>query len=271
MSRPRRPFRERFGGAALVTGASSGIGEALAWALAARGMDIVAVGRREERLLALKAAVEARHAVRVEALVSDLAAPGAPQALASTLRERGLEVGLLVNNAGFGSYGPFIEQSPERQAAMVNLNCRAPVELTHALLPAMLARGRGGLVFVSSTAAFQPTPFFATYGATKAFSLMFAEALWAELEPRGIEVLALAPGLTRTGFQAIAGSEELRAPGRPATPEEVALTALRALGARPTAIHGWLNWLAASAVRLMPRALVARAARRFSAPRETHE
>jgi len=149
---------------------------------------------------------------------------------------------------------------------MVELNCRAPVELTHAFLPAMLARGRGGLVFVTSTAAFQPTPFFATYGATKAFSLMLAEALWAELEPRGIEVLALAPGLTRTGFQAVAGSENLSAPGRPATPEEVVETALRALGARPTAIHGWLNWLAAFAVRLMPRALVARAAGRFSAP-----
>jgi uncharacterized protein len=264
LSPAARSFRERFGGAALVTGASSGIGEAFVWGLAQRGMDVIAVARREERLRALKEMVEARHSVRVVVEASDLAREGASSALAKTLGERGLAVGLLVNNAGFGWHGRFEDCSGVRQAEMVALNCRLPVELTHACLPAMLERGRGGIIFISSTAAFQPTPFLATYGATKAFLLMLAEALCVELGPRGIEVLAMAPGFTRTEFQVVAGCEGMQGLGRPTTPQEVVETALSALGSRPTAVHGWLNRLAAFAVRLLPRAFVARSAGRWN-------
>ncbi len=263
---PVGAWRGRFGGAALVTGASGGIGEALLRALAARGMDLIAVARSRDKLESLRGELERAHAVEVRVEPADLSIPGEARALAARLLEGGAQIGLLVNNAGVGRYGPFSEQTADQLTEMVELNCRAPVELTQALLPAMLARGRGGLVFVASTAGFQPAPFFATYGATKAFSLMLGEALWAELSPRGIEVLALAPGLTKTGFQKLAGSESMRELGPASTPEEVAEAALRALGKKPTEIPGLRNRLAAFAVRLLPRALVARSAARFSAP-----
>lgn len=261
-----RSFRERFGGAALVTGASAGIGEAFARALAARGMDLVLVARRNERLVALARELSARHGVRADAVAHDLARPDVHRSLPAAVAELGVDVGLLVNNAGFGAYGPFAEADIEAQARMVDLNCRAPVLLTHAFLPAMLARGTGGIVIVASIAAYQPAPFLATYGATKAFDLMLGEALWAELRGQGIAVLALSPGSTPTEFQRVAGSERLRPPALTTTADEVVVAALDALGVRPSVVPGAANALLVTGARLGPRSWVARLAHRVNRP-----
>jgi len=259
-------FAGRFGGAALVTGASAGIGECFARALARRGMDLALVARRADRLEALASELAAAHGVRAEAVAVDLTEDEAPEQLRRSLEERGLTVGLLVNNAGFGAFGPFEEMDPERARRMIDLNCRAPVALTHAFLPGMRTRGRGGLVFVASTASYQPTPWMAVYGATKAFDLMIAEALWVELSGTGIEVIALSPGNTRTEFHEIAGVHDLPALGGSMDPSAVVERALRHLGGGPSTIPGALNRLAAWSTRLLPRRAVARAAGRVNHP-----
>jgi short-subunit dehydrogenase len=261
---PGRPYAERFGGAALVTGASAGLGEAFARELAARGMDLLLVARRRERLDALAADLSGRHGVRVEPLPLDLGAPGATGELSTRVAATGMPVGLLVASAGFGGYGPFLDPDPAREAAMVDLNCRAVVEHCHAFLPQMVARGRGGVILFSSIAAYQPCPYWATYGATKAFVLMLGEALWAELSPKGIEVLALSPGYTATEFQEVASSRGI---GDRATPEAVVAHALGALGRKPSTVHGFKNFLMTSSARVAPRRMVARASASMSAPR----
>ena len=187
--------------AALVTGASSGIGEAFARELAARGRPLALVARRRDALAALAAELRAAHDVPVHVLDADLALPGTPRELVERLAAEGVDVDLLVNNAGIGSDGrTFVDTPLDVMLRMVDLHCRATLELTHRLLPAMLARGAGGVVFTASVAGFQPTPNYAVYGATKAFDLLVAEAIRAELRGSGVDVLALAPGRTDTGF-----------------------------------------------------------------------
>lgn len=251
------PFADRFGGAALVTGASAGIGEAFARALAARGMDVVLVARRHDRLDALAEELRAAHGVRATAIEHDLSRPDVHRTLPAAVHERGLDVGLLVNNAGFGSYGSFTSLDVDTQARMVDLNCRAPLLLTHAFLPEMRARGTGGVVFLASVAAYQPTPLYAVYGATKAFDLMLAEALWAELREDGIAVLGLSPGYTPTEFQKIAKSDDPRPPGGSTSAGQVVEAALEALGDAPSVIPGAMNNLLAASTRLAPRGWVA--------------
>ena len=257
---------DRYGGAALVTGASAGIGEAFASVLAARGMDMILVARREERLRSLAVRLEGQHGVRCLVVPQDLAEPSAADAIHSAVATAGVPVGLLVNNAGFGTYGPFQAQDAEHQAAMVDLNCRAPLLLTHAFLPAMLERARGAIIFVASIAGYQPTPFLSVYGATKAFDLMLAEALWAELRPHGIDVLALSPGLTRTEFQQVAGTEHMTRHGRGDAPESVVEAALAALGRSPSVVPGARNKLLTFGSRWVPRSAVAGIARRINDP-----
>ncbi len=263
-----RAFPQRFGGAALITGASSGIGTAFAQALAARGMDVVLVARRRDRLEQLAAELASEHRVRALALALDLTEPDAAQWLEQQTRESDMPVGLLVNNAGFGAYGDFAELDGQTQMRMVDLNCRAVVSLTHTFLPAMLQRGRGGIVLVASIAGFQPTPYLTTYGATKAFDLMLAEALWAELRPRGVEVLGLCPGFVRTEFQQVAGSSHLSFPGSVLSPEQVVASALDALGSGPSHVPGLANKLLVASLRLGSRRLVATLSRLFSQPKE---
>jgi len=251
------PFRERFAGAALVTGASAGIGEAFARALAARGMDLVVVARRRDRLVALANELATAHRVRVEPIAHDLGRPDVHRSLPAAVAEVGLDVGLLVNNAGFGSYGRFVDSDIDDQARMVDLNCRVPVVLSRAFLPGMLARGAGAIVLVASIAGYQPTPLLATYGASKAFDLMFGEALWAELRGEGIAVLALSPGSTPTEFQHVAGTERLRPPGLTTTAAQVVETALDALGKKPSVVPGVANALLVAGSRFAPRKWVA--------------
>ncbi len=248
-------YRDRL---ALVTGASAGLGEVFARRLAARGMHLVVSARREERLRALAEEMEARHGVRVRVAAEDLALSGAASRLWGRAAAEG-PVHLLVNNAGFGAQGRFEEISLERQTEMVRVNCVAVMELAHLALPEMLARGEGGILNVSSIAAFPPVPELATYAATKAFVLSLSHSLWSESRGRGVRVLALCPGRTPTGFQAVAGTGSAEGTFGARSPEQVVDAALSALErGRHTAVPGVENQLASWLGRLLPRSLLAR-------------
>jgi short-subunit dehydrogenase len=256
-------WTERFGGAALVTGASSGIGRAFCLALARQGMDIVLVARRRDRLDALARTLEGEFKVRAHALAIDLGANSAATSLARSISERHLDIGLLIQAAGFGQFGHFAEQHSPRALEMVDLNCRAVVELAYAFLPPMLERRRGGLIFLASTAAFQPVPLFATYAATKAFNLSFGEALWAELSPRGLEVLTVCPGYTPTEFQDVARSHRPMPAAATTTAEQVVDAALAALGRRAIVVPGILYRLLAVFSQVLPRSFVLKMGQKF--------
>jgi short-subunit dehydrogenase len=249
---------------ALVTGASSGIGAAFARALAARGQDVVLVARSAGRLDALAAELSEAHGVRADVIVADLADHLAPDAIVAELSARAIEIGTLVNNAGFGTHGAFATLPTQREREEIAVNVYAPAALTRALLPAMIARKSGAIVNVASTAAFQPVPYMATYGATKAFLLSFGEALAEEVREHGVRVVVLCPGQTETAF--FDGIDEARV-GRARTAEQVVATALRALErGQVVAVDGVSNYLLANATRLAPRRLVARIAARMQRP-----
>jgi uncharacterized protein len=187
---------------ALVTGASSGIGEQFARQLSARGHELILVARRGDRLERIAGELgETAHV-----LPCDLATEA--DSLGGRVAELGLDVDLLVNNAGFGTYGHFVDLDGRREAEEVRVNCEAVVALTHAFLPAMVKRGRGGVIVVASTAGMQPIPYEATYSATKAFALTFTEALHEELRGTGVRVLAVNPGPVPTEWQGIAGHDD---------------------------------------------------------------
>jgi short-subunit dehydrogenase len=245
---------------ALVTGASSGIGAAFARALRARGEKLILVARREDRLRELAAELGGDAAVAV--VPADLAAPGAAERVMSAVAERGLTVDFLVNNAGVGHTGAFVDEPLERIRAMIDLNVRAVVELCRLALPGMVARGRGRLINVVSTSAFQPVPFLNVYGASKAFVLSFTEALATELKGTGIRIQALCPGLTRSEFHETAGTDKVRFSRTFAMePEEVVAISLRALErGRLRVVAGWPNRLLAGLTRFAPLALSRRIA-----------
>jgi len=244
--------------AALVTGASSGIGAVFAQALAARGANVVLVARSEDRLLSLARRLAQEHGVRAEVIAADLGEPGAACSVHRRASDLGLTPDILVNNAGFATYGLFESISLERQLEEMALNCRAVVELTHAALPGMLARREGTIINVASTAALQPIPHMAIYGATKAFALSFSEALWAENRRRGVRVMAVCPGATDTAFFDVVGAREA-AVGRRMPPGVVVEASLRALDrGKSHIVTGRANRLLGMLPRLLPRAAAAR-------------
>jgi hypothetical protein len=251
---------------ALVTGASSGIGQAFARALARRGQTLVLVARRADRLDALAAELGGQ---AVATLPLDLTAPQAGDRLVGELARRGLAVDLLVNSAGLGDTGPFHERPLEASLRMVALNVTAVVELTRRLLPAMIERRRGRVVNVVSTSAFQPVPFLAAYAATKAFVLSFTEALAEELRGTGVEVQALCPGLTATEFQEVAHTDRVAFNRtRAMRPEDVVAASLRGLDrGRLRVVPGIDNWLVASLQAWLPRSLVRRIGAELFRPR----
>lgn len=257
------------GGAALITGASSGIGEAFAHELATRGMSVVLVARSEGRLHTLAASLVRDHGVRAEVIVADMSEPGAAQAILAETQARDVRVHLLVNNAGFATYGPFDTLDPARDHEEVQVNVAAVVSMAHAFLPQMIERGAGGIINLASTAAFQPLPYMAVYGASKAFVLSFSEALWAENRTRGVRVLALCPGATKTAFFDVAGNGEASL-GSLDTPEHAVMMALRALErGRNYTISGpnALNYILANGSRCAPRWIATRAAGKMLRPR----
>lgn len=245
----------RYGEWAVVTGASSGIGAALARQIAADGMKVVLTARREDRLQSLATELERDHDVETRVVVADLAEPGGPQAVIDAVAD--LEVGLLINNAGLGCAGRFDLVSSEDLRRLVRVNCEAPLVLTHAFVQDMRERGRGGVLFTGSAAGRQPVPLHATYAATKAFDLFLGEALWAELRASNIDVAVLEPGSTESEFQEVAG--EIPHSGHRA--EDVARRGLAALGQQPSVIVGWYNWIRANvSSRFLTRPISAHAA-----------
>jgi short-subunit dehydrogenase len=242
---------------ALVTGASSGIGRAIAVQLAAAGSDLIIVARRKDRLDALAEELRARHGVDVEVLVADVTVPAQLANVEDRLRAGEPPVDLLVNNAGAGGQGPFAEIDLDRHDTLVRLNVLAPVRLTHAALDRMLPRGRGGVLNVSSIAGLQPLPNVATYAATKAYLSSFSHALHEEVRHRGVSVTVLLPGFTRTEFHEAGGINRTVVPGLAwMSSEAVARGGLRAVGrGRAQCVPGLGYRVAAAVSGVTPWAL----------------
>jgi uncharacterized protein len=248
---------------ALVTGASSGIGAAFARELASRGSDLVLVARSRDKLTALGDDLSTSYGVAADVVVADLAKPSAASHLAAELGDR--QIDILVNNAGFGLHALLHQADAATLTEMVQLNVATLVDLTRLYLPGMLARDRGAVINVASTAAFQPVPYMAVYGASKAFVLSFTEALWAETRRTDVRVTALCPGSTETEFFTVAG--ENAQVGSRMAPERVVHAALRALDRRGgSVVTGAGNRLLINAPRLAPRPFVTRMVERTMRP-----
>ncbi|MGH7898542.1 MAG: SDR family NAD(P)-dependent oxidoreductase [Candidatus Binatia bacterium] len=253
---------------ALVTGASSGIGADFARQLAAEGSDVVAVARRADRLAELKSEIEGRGSARCHVIAMDLSRPEAPGELHRETERLGLEVDWLVNNAGFGTSGAFATLPLERENEEIQLNVIALVALTRLYLPGMLARGRGYVVNLGSIGSFVPTPYMATYSATKAFILSFSEAVATEVAGKGVNVLALCPGATKTEFQEVAGVAEAIPEFTFMTSQAVVRQAIAAVKAgKHVLVPGWMNKVTAMSTRLTPRTVLAKVAGSMFAPK----
>jgi uncharacterized protein len=243
----------------LVTGASSGIGTEFARQLAAKGYGVFLVARREERLQELADEIELDHGVRVEVLAGDLEDAAAVEALPGEVAERGLDVEILVNNAGFTTVGD-VHANPERQLGMVRVNCDALVALTSDFLPGMVERGRGAVINVASVAAFNPIPVQAVYAATKAFVLSFSEAVHSELKGTGVTMTALCPGPVATEFVEAGGfkrGEEQMPSFLFSSAEDVARAGINgAEKGKRTVIPGIANRVAANLGHHGPRSIV---------------
>ncbi len=254
---------------ALVTGASSGIGAHLATVLAERGHDLVLVARGVDRMEALGEKLKAAHGVAVHVVGLDLTSIGAGARLEAELAARGLAVDVLVNNAGFGLRGRFVELDAARQMEMIQLNVTVLVDLTRRFLPGMVERKRGGVLNVASTAAFQAGPYLAIYYASKAFVLSFSDALAIELEGTGVAVTCLCPGPTESEFANVAGMSDspLFKLNAPMSAEEVAQQGVVSLlGGGGTVIPGFANKLGAWGAGMAPRSVAARLAAKMQPP-----
>ena len=245
----------------LVTGASSGIGLELAKCFAAEGCRLVLVARSRQTLQSFADELRRNYRIEARVLTADLAQPVTPGRLFAELKSAGVTVDVLVNNAGFGACGRFASLPLDRQLEMIQVNVTALTQLTGLFLPGMIKRGRGGVLNVASTAAFQPGPGMAIYYATKAFVLSFSEAIAEELRGTGVTVTASCPGPTSTNFGAVANFQGTRAVQRVAmSAEAVARHAHRAFRrGRTVAIPGSTNQLLAFSVRFSPRLAVRKA------------
>jgi uncharacterized protein len=243
---------------ALITGASSGLGEEFAYQLAREHSDLALVARRKDRLESVASKSRELGAKNVTIFAADLSAPGAPAQLHAEVTTAGLQIDYLVNNAGFGTHGTFTELPIEREIEEIDLNVSALVALCRLFAPAMAARRSGTIINVASTAAFQPVPWMATYGATKAFVLSFSEALSSELAASNVTVMALCPGPTRTEFQAVANTAEAAFPdfAYMDAATVVAQGIAAAKRGRAVRINGVMNFLMAQSTRIAPRAMV---------------
>ncbi|MEB3883341.1 SDR family oxidoreductase [Lyngbya sp. CCY1209] len=242
---------------ALVTGASSGIGETFARELASRKVDLVLVARSRDQLDRLASELQGQHGIQVQVIAKDLTEPDATPVVFDAVAGGGETVDLLINNAGFGDYGPFETRSLDKQMQMVQLNIGVLVGLTYRFLSAMKPRNRGAIVNVSSIAAYQPLPYLSVYSASKAFVLNFTEALWAENQDSGVRILALCPGPTESNFfDAAEFPASFRGAGNSLTPaEEVVKDTLAALEKDfSTLVTGGLsNQIIVNLPRLLPR------------------
>lgn len=244
---------------ALITGASFGIGEAFAQALAARQTDLILVARSQEKLNQLAQELQQKHDIKVEVLVQDLTAPDAAKSVFEAVTQKGISVDVLINNAGFATYGAFSESCLSKQLEMIQLNILSLVDLTYQFLPQMQQRGSGTIINLGSIASYYPMPYMSVYAATKAFVLSFSEALQAENQAKGVKVLAVCPRPTKTKFFDVAGFEELASGSAgnqtSATPESVAKDTLKALERQsPTVVSGGFpNRILVNLPRFFPR------------------
>jgi short-subunit dehydrogenase len=262
-------FFHGWGGAALVTGASGGIGLELARRFAARGLDLILAARSAENLRIHADRIASAHHVRVVAVPVDLSRPNGPSELLRALRDIDLTIDVLVNNAAFGTYGPFANRGPRRETEMIRLNVSAPTEITARVLPGMLRRRRGLLLNVASTAGFYPVPWLGTYAAAKAYLVSWTHALAAELRGSGVRVVTLCPGNTDTQFQ--------NASGEPAgkwtrwsalSAADVAEECLRGLDrGKRVIVTGRLNRVVSALTRLLPPSVAATLAARVTRPK----
>jgi short-subunit dehydrogenase len=244
---------------ALITGASAGIGVALANELAAGGTNLLLTARRKDRLEELARTLEQKNKIKTAVFAADLADVNGPEQIYGFTREHNIQVELLINNAGFGAYGELHTVEAKRLLDMVQVNCAAVVHLTRLFLPGMVERRSGDVLILASVASFQAVPYISTYAATKAFDLLFAEGLAEEMKPHGIRVCALCPGSTESEFHVVAGQEKFMRKAE--TAEKVARTGLEALAAgKSHVISGLGNYLGAWGERLVPRRMVTRIA-----------
>ena len=251
---------------ALITGASAGIGLELAKQLAAGGANLVLTARRTDRLKNLADELSSKHRIQVETFTADLVRPDAPQEIFDFTAGKNIEIEFLVNNAGFGVFGPTCEMEPTRLVEMVEVNCRAVLVMTRLYLPGMIARRHGDIMIVASVAAFQPVPYLSAYAATKAFDLLFAEGLAEEVRQFGVRVCALCPGSTTTEFQNVAHQPD-RSFRFPETAEKVARVGLKGMAqGKVTVVSGARNWLMVETERLAPRRFTASMAARVMRP-----
>jgi uncharacterized protein len=251
---------------ALVTGASAGIGVALARELAAAGANLVLTARRQDRLEQLAQELQKANGIQTEVFAADLAQPDAPDAIRAFTDQKRLAIEILINNAGFGQYGELTKVDVHRLLDMVQVNCSAVVHLTRLYLPDMIRRRRGDVLIVSSRAAFQAVPYISTYAATKAFDLLLAEGLAEEMKPHGIRVCGLCPGSTESEFHIVAKQERFSSKNQE-TAEKVARTGLEALAAgKSYVISGLGNYLGAHGQRLVSRRFVTRIAANMFRP-----
>lgn len=254
------------GQTALITGASGGLGATFSQELAARGMNTILVARSADKLQALASELTAKYQQRNDVIALDLVPAGAAATLASKVAEMGLQVDLLVNNAGFATYGNFELIELQRDRDQVLLNIATLVDMTHTFIPQMLERKSGSIINLASVVGFQPVPYMTVYAASKAFVLSFSEGLWAEYGDRGIRVLALCPGATATSFHEVAGQP---VPDRISTPEEVVKAGLKALERQQSyVIPGWMNFFLSGIVpRLLPRKMTTLVAKGMMKPK----
>jgi hypothetical protein len=253
------------GKTALITGASSGLGAEFARQLATQGCNLILVARRSERMETLKQEILNHHDCKVSIITQDLALPEGPGNVCRRIQASGLTVDILINNAGFGIFGSFLEVEWERHRDLITVNITALVELTRRLLPGMTERRQGWILFVSSIGAFQPTPLYVCYSATKSFVQSFGEALNYELRDQGVTCTVVAPGPVATEFLAVAGQNP--SPVQKLfmmSSEKVVATALNALfRGKPSVVPGVLNKLTAFVTHLFPRRLTTWGAYQF--------
>ena len=260
-------IKEWAGKWALITGASAGIGKALAVELARNGTNLILTARRKGRLETLAAELSSRYQVATETVAADLAQPSAPEELFRFSKDKRLPIDLLVNNAGFGQYGEFHRVEVLRLLEMIQVNCSAVLHLTRLFLPEMVARKSGDILIVSSVAGFQAVPYVTAYAASKVFDLFLAEGLAEEMKPYGVRVCALCPGTTESEFHELAG-HPAHSKGREQTAEVVAQNGLKALAAgKSYVISGFGNYLGVHGQRFAPRRLVTGVAAKMFRPR----
>jgi uncharacterized protein len=246
-------LKEQYGNIAMITGASGGLGEEFAIQLAEQGLDLILVARSKDKLENLSNTLKSKYGVKVWVKIADLSDSSDTQKLIDEVKKEKLDISLLINNAGFGSFGFFHDLDGKNEAKMIDVNIKSPVMLTSAFLPKMVQNKKGAIVFLGSVGSYQPTPFFSNYSATKAWNLMFAESLWAEVRKEGVDVICLSPGYTRTEFQENAGAYGQKPLGGWSEPKDVVKRCFSMLGKKPSTIPGFMNWFLAWNIRFTPR------------------